>query len=143
MYKRYTTVFIIFLLSLSSQNCLKNSTKKTQKPEENGFNESFRKTGWITENRYRAIVFIITDDECKNSSPAEIEEKIRFEAYKNLQKDLNPSYNRNASIQIKNLADSSGKVIKQDKDCIEGNIYFYDLEKNDLKAEFEKIKNIK
>jgi len=109
----------------------------------NGLNESFRKTGWISESKYRAVVFIITDDECKNSSNPEIEERIRFEAYKNLQKELNPAFNRNASNQIKILADTYGKMVQTTKECATGNVYFYDLEKKDLKSDFEKIKNLK
>ena len=145
VYKKYIIIFIFFLVSLSIQDCSKETTKKTDIVNINGneFSESFRKTGWITDKKYRAVIFIITLDECKKSSLTDIEDKIKFEAYKNLQKELNPSFNRNASIQIKNLADNSGKLIKQNRDCVESNIYVYDLEKNDLKAEFEKIKNIK
>ena len=134
-------VLLIFLV----QSCLTDSTKKTdiKNGNQNSYNESFRKTGWITESKYRAVIFIITNDECKNSSPVEIEEKIRFESFKNLQKELNPTFNRNVSPQIKSLADNFGKIIKIENECIEGNIYFFDLEKKDLKSDFEKIKNLK
>ena len=134
------------LLICSIQNCLTDSQKKPKINNgngENGLNESFRKTGWITESKYRAVIFVITVDECKNSSLSEIEERIRFEAYKNLQKELSPSFNRNAINQIKYLADNYGKMITADKECVDGNIYFYDLEKSDLKTDFEKIKNLK
>lgn len=128
------------------QNCLTDSQKK---PENNitngekGLNESFRKTGWITENKYRAVIFVISADECKSSSLSDIEEKIKLEAYKNLQKELNPSFNRNAVIQIKYLADNYGRMMTSDKECVDGNIYYYDLEKFDLKKDFDKIKNLK
>jgi len=145
--KRYfVCFFMLFLLAFSLQSCLTDAQKKPKDSNTNGqsgINESFRKTGWIAENKYRAVIFIITIDECKNSSLAEIEEKIKFEAYKNLQKDLSPSFNRNATNQIKYLADNFGKVIKAEKECVDGNIYFYDLEKPDLKSDFEKIKNLK
>lgn len=134
-------ILMIFLI----QSCLTDSTKKpdTKNVNQNGYNESFRKTGWITENKYRAVIFIITDDECKNSSSFEIDEKIKFESFKNLQKELNPTFNRNVSTQIKVLADNFGKIIKIERECEEGNIYFFDLEKKDLKSDFEKIKNLK
>lgn len=135
----------LFLLIFTVQSCLTDSSKKkeTKNTVSNGYNESFRKIGWITDSKYRSVIFIITDEECKNSSTAEIEEKIKFESYKNLQKELNPSLNRNISNQIKSLIDNSGKLVKVDKECVEGNIYFYDLEKKELKAEFEKIRNLK
>ncbi len=137
---------MLFLLTFCVQNCVTDSRKKTENNNTNGLNginESFRKTGWITDNKYRAVIFIITIDECKNSSLSEIEERIKFEAYKNLQKELSPAFNRNASNQIKYLADNFGKVIKAEKECVDGNIYFYDIDKQDLKSDFEKIKNLK
>lgn len=109
----------------------------------NGYSESFRKTGWINDNRFRAVVYIITEDECRKSTETEIEERIRFEAIKNLQRDLSPDFNRNASIQIKNLAEKNGKIVKADKGCVEKNIFFYDIEKDGLRSDFEKIKKSK
>lgn len=137
--------FALILLIFSIQNC---STKPVKKPENNnsngnGYNESFRKIGWIAENQYRSVIFIITEDECRNSSEAELREKIQFESYKNLQKELNPAFNRNASIQIKNLIENSGKLVKTSEECRETNIFFFDIEKRDLKSDFEKIKNLK
>jgi len=136
----------MFILTLSMYNCLTDSQKKIKNNNKNGgngFNESFRQTGWISDKKYRAVVFILTDEESKNSSAAEIEERIKFEAYKNLQKELNPSFNRNASNQIKNLADNFGKMIKTKKVSADSNMYFYDIEKNELKTDFDEIKNLK
>jgi hypothetical protein len=135
----------LILLIYSTQSC---STKPVKKPDinssnQNGYNESFRKIGWMTENKYRSVIFIITEDECKNSSRSELDEKIKFESYKHLQKELNPAFNRNASVQIKNLIENSGKLVKISEECRESNIFFFDIEKKDLKSDFEKIKNLK
>lgn len=134
---------ILFLFLI--QNCSTNTSKITDNSnsKDNGYNETFHKTGWITDTRYRSVIFIITDDECKNSSAADIEEKIKFQSYKHLQKEFNPSYTRNASIQIKNLVENAGILVKLDKGCAKSNVYFYDIEKNELKADFEKIQNLK
>ncbi|PKL16992.1 MAG: hypothetical protein CVV49_13420 [Spirochaetae bacterium HGW-Spirochaetae-5] len=146
MKKKYVmSFFALILLIFPIQSC---STKASKKPEssnsnQNGYNESFRKIGWVGENKYRSVIFIITEDECRNSSDPELSEKIQFESYKNLQKELNPAFNRNASIQIKNLVENSGKLVKTNKECSESNIFFYDIEKRDLKSDFEKIKNLK
>ncbi len=149
MKKTYLLYSFLFFLSIFViQNCATDSQKKpkdnnTNTTQENGYNETFMKTGWIKEDRYRAVVFIITKDECSNSSSQLVEEKIRNEATRNLQKELNPSLNRNASTQIKILTENSGKMIKPEKGCVESNVYFFDLEKNNLKSDFEKIKNLK
>lgn len=147
MKKKYVVLFsVLFLSTVAFQKCLTDPQKKIKNNiinTGNELNESFRKIGWIKDNKYRAVIFIITDDECKNSSLIEIEDRIKFEAYKHLQKELNPAFNRNASNQIKILADNFGKVIQTNQMCTDGKIYFYDLEKNDLKADFEKLKNLK
>jgi len=125
------------LPKITSQDSTGDINKK------NELYESFRKIGWIKEDRYRALVFIITSDECHNSSIADIESRIKLAAYNSLQKELNPSSNRNASIQINKLIDSYGKMKQVDKNCNSENIFFYDIIKNDLKSDFEKIKNTK
>jgi hypothetical protein len=122
-------------------NAAGNITKEAEKKDE--LYESLHKVGWIKEDRYRALVFIITSDECRSSSIADIETKIKLAAYNHLQVELNPSLNRNASVQIKNLIDNFGKMIQRDKDCNSENIFFYDILKKDLKYDFERIKNIK
>jgi hypothetical protein len=129
-------------------NCLTESKKKAADNIDNTkkssqLNHSYQKTGWISAGKYRAVVYILTGDECKKNSIGEIEEKIKYEAYKLLQKELNPSFDRNAGSQIKKLLDNSGKIVKLDKGCVDSNIYFFDLEKNDLESEFKSIRNLK
>ncbi len=146
MKKKYVaSSFAFILLIFFIQSCSTKPVKKTEgnNSNQNGFNESFHKIGWIGENSYRSVIFIITGDECRNSTLAELNEKIQFESYKNLQKELNPSFNRNASIPIKNLIESSGKLVKTSEECRESSVFFYDIEKKNLKADFEKIKNLK
>jgi len=123
--------------NINNANNANNTNKK------NELYESFRKVGWIKDDRYRTIVFIITSEECNNSPIADIETKVKLAAYNHLQKELNPSSNRNAAVQIKNLIDSFGELIQVDKDSNSENIFFYDIVKKDLKSDFEKIKHTK
>lgn len=138
--------FIITAL-LAAQFCMKKQTVEQTKLqpviEQKNLSESYKKTGWIDDSRYRAVVFILTLEECRINSTAEIEERVRFEAFKQLQKELNPSFSRNATAQIKNLMENHGSVIAAGRSCIESNVYFFDLEKKDLKADFINIKNLK
>ena len=159
----YISLFILFLSSLKcltdsetkieaakTQKTITQDTeisgmKKTESSEtkNKGIHESFRKIGWIKEDRYRTLVFIITPDECRTSSKSDIETKLKLAAFHSLQKELNSSLNRNASVQIKKMIDSFGEMIQVDVNCNSENIFFYDIVKKDLKSEFEKIKNIK
>lgn len=146
MKKKY---FIVFLLLSVSQftmvECLTDTNRKAvnKNNKDVQLTQSFQKTGWLTHEKYRSVVYILTDDECKNSTNTEIEEKIKYEAYKQLQKELNPTFNRNISVQIKKLLDNFGKIEKLEKDCYGSNIYFYDIEKQNLESDFMNIKNIK
>lgn len=146
MKKKYVTFyFALILLIFSIISCSTKPANKTvsSNANENGYSETFRKIGWITENKYRSVIYIITEDECRNSSCTEMEEKIKFESYKNLQKELNPLFNRNVSVHINNLIANSGKIIRLNEECGKSNIFFFDIEKNNLKTEFERIKNLK
>ena len=124
-----------------STDDVKPVEKKDEKKDE--LYESFRQIGWIKEDRYRVLVYIITRDECINSPISDIEVKIKFAAYNSLQNELNPASNRNALVQIKNLIDNFGMMIQVDKNCSGQNIFFYDIIKKNLKSDFEKIRNIK
>lgn len=138
---------LILASMLITQSCVKKQTiEKPPVPvitEQNSLSESYRKTGWIDEARYRAVVYIITREECQNNPDSDIEEKIRLEAFKQLQKELNPAFSRNATVQIKNLIDKHGRVIAAGQSCIDSNVYFFDLEKRDLRTDFINIKNLK
>lgn len=138
--------FFFIILFFCMQNCLTDSKKnpdKIIKSNQNSINETFHHTGWISEIKYRTVVFVITEDEIKSSSLSDIEEKIKLEAFKNLQKDLNPNLYKVTSIQIKNLVDNFGKLTRDLNESGGGKTYFYDIEKKDLKSDFEKIKNLK
>jgi len=120
---------------------VKQDIPRTNKQDD--LHESFRQVGWIKDDRYRVLVHIITSDECRNSPISDIEAKIRLVANNNLQRELNPSSNRNASAQIKKMIDDFGMMIQVDKDCNSENIFFFDIERNNLKFEFDKIKHTK
>ncbi|GEM_PF-656478 len=142
-------VSICFIISalLTVPFCMKKQTVENSKLpsviEQKGLSESYKKTGWIDDSRYRAVVFILTLEECRGSSAGEIEERVKFEAFKQLQKELNPSFGRNATVQIKSLMDKHGKVIAAGQSCIDSNVYFFDLEKRELRTDFINIKNLK
>jgi len=157
MNKTICLYICLFVLALSLLKCLTDSGKKVEDippvitnqdttsnvKKNDEIHESFRKVGWITDSRYRVLVFIITRDECYNSPKSDIEAKLKLAAYTSLQHELNPSANRNASAQIKKMIDDFGEMIQVDKSCNSENIFFYDVVKNDLKLNFEKIKQTK
>lgn len=141
------SVLTIVLTIATVQYCTKkqkdDKVTLPQVIEQKDLSESYKKTGWIEEDRYRAVVYIITREECQVNKVSDIEEKIKLEALKQLQKELNPSYNRNASVQIRNLLDKYGNVIAAGQSCIDSNVYFFDVVKKDLKTDFINIKNLK
>ena len=141
------SLFFLTIAVLTAQYCSKNQidTKvPVVKPSGNdNLEESYRNIGWINDSRYRTGVYILTKEECAGSRKDEIDDRIRMESFKHLQKELNPSFNRNAAVQIKSLIDNYGKVITAGSSCMESNVYFFDIEKKDLKTDFINIKNLK
>lgn len=108
-----------------------------------GIDETFKHTGWINDTRYRSVIYILTYEECKTSSKDQIEEKIKYEALKNIQRELNITSSRNQSVKIKNLIENYGVMIPDVIKCDKNNIFYFDIQKNNLQIEFQNIKNMK
>ena len=109
----------------------------------NGYIETYKKTGWISENRYRAVVYILTLEECKNSTREQILEKMKFEAERRLQMEAGITFNRNQHARIKNLLDNYGEMTPDVIDCKENNIFYFDIEKENLQMDLNNIRNTK
>ena len=143
-----TYIIIIFAVIFTINYCGKKNTKLTpddkEKPDnESILNETFKDTGWLSETRYRAVIYILTYEECRASTRDQIEEKIKFEAVRHLQKSLNITFSRNQLNRVKNLLDNYGILIPDEIKCSENNIFYFDIEKEDLSIEFNNIKNLK
>ena len=143
-----TYIILILAVILTINYCGKKITKKTPDDKhtsenENIINETFKDTGWMSETRYRAVIFILTYEECRASTRDQIEEKIKFEAVRHLQKSLNVTFSRNQLARVKNLLDNYGILLPDEIKCSENNIFYFDIEKNDLSIEFNNIKNLK
>lgn len=135
---------VIITITYCSRDKIKNNSPDKERTDNgNSINESFRDTGWISDTRYRAVIYIITYEECKTSSKEEIKERIKFEAIKQLQKALNVTFSRNQLSRVNCLLDNYGILIPDDIKCSENNIFYFDIEKNDLSIEFDNIKNLK
>ena len=146
--KLYRLFIIITAIALSAfLYCGKNTTRQDVSVNDgknnNGYNETFKKTGWLGENKYRAVIYILTFEECRSSTREQILEKIKFEALKHIQQELNTTFNRNQITKTRNLLDNYGIMSPYEYDCVENNIFYFDIEKKDLKLEFQNIKNTK
>jgi hypothetical protein len=120
------------ILILWSLFCARDITKTT--PSDNdvksgGYNETFKKTGWISDTKYRAVIYILTYEECIASTREQIEEKIKYEAIKHLQNEMKITFNRNQSAKASALMENYGLMSPDKINCIENNIFFYDIEK--------------
>ncbi|HRS62621.1 MAG TPA: hypothetical protein P5554_05455, partial [Spirochaetota bacterium] len=139
-----STLFALFLIILLSPSCSKEQQRIDKKSQELSHTELtglYKKTGWISDNSYRTGIYIITSEEFNSSNKDAIKEKIEMEAEKHLHKELNPSFNRNISAKIKLLMINNGKIIYAGQSSMESHVYVYEIEKNNLKKEFDDIKN--
>ncbi|HOQ12189.1 MAG: hypothetical protein BWY23_02033 [Spirochaetes bacterium ADurb.Bin218] len=141
-----STLFALFLIILLSPSCSKEQQKidkKSQQLSHTELTELYKKTGWISDNTYRTGIYIITNEEFNSNSKDTIKEKIAIEAEKHLHRELNPSFNRNISARIKILMANNGKIIYAGESSMQSHVYIYEIEKNNLKKEFDDIKNMK
>jgi len=119
----------------------KNENKAKNKGEK--ITRKYKKTGWIAENRYRALVYIVTEEECKSSSKGELENKIKNEAVISLHRSFNRGFNPKRNGALINLINNYGKLIIDNDECLKDNVYILDIIKEDLRQDLRRIKNIK
>lgn len=138
------TVFALCAcLFCSKEITKKNTPENNGNTGNNGYNETFKKTGWISDTKYRAVIYILTYEECIASTKDQIEDKIKYEALKHLQGEMNTTFNHNQTAKARNLLDNYGLMSPNDIKCTENNIFYFDIDKKDLKLEFQNIKNTK
>lgn len=138
-----TAAALCAFLFCSKEVTKNNDTENNYGNGNNGYNETFKKTGWISDTKYRAIIYILTYEECKASTKEQIEEKIKNEALRHLQSEMNITFNHNQTAKTRNLLDNFGFMSPNDINCSENNIFYFDIEKNNLRLEFQNIKNTK
>ncbi len=138
-----TAAALSVFLFCSKEVTKNNNTENNYGNGNNGYNETFKKTGWISDTKYRAIIYILTYEECKASTKEQIEEKIKNEALRHLQSEMNITFNHNQTAKTRNLLDNFGFMSPNDINCSENNIFYFDIEKNNLRLEFQNIKNTK
>lgn len=138
-----TAVTICFCLYCSKEVAKNNIQDNNSTINNNGYNETFKKTGWISDTKYRAVIYILTFEECNASTKEQVEEKIKYEAIKHLQGEMNITFTRNQYAKAANLVDNYGLMSPGDFKCTSNNIFYFDIEKKDLRLEFQNIKNMK
>jgi len=138
-----TAALICFCLFCSREVTKNNAGDNKSNIKNNGYNETFKKTGWISETKYRAVIYILTLEECNGSTREQVEEKIKYEAIKHLQAEMNITFTHNQHSRANNLIANYGLMSPVDFKCTENNIFYFDIEKKDLKLEFQNIKNIR
>lgn len=138
-----TSIILCTIVYCGKEVTKNNNSDNNGNAVNNGYNETFKKIGWISESKYRAVIYILTYEECNASTKEQIEEKIKYEALKHLQSEMDITFNHNQNAKARNLLDNFGLMIPDDIKCTENNIFYFDIEKNNLRLEFQNIKNTK
>ena len=138
-----TVITFSFFLYCSKEVAKNNISDNNGSTVNNGYNETFKKTGWISDTKYRAVIYILTYEECNSSTKEQIEAKIKYEAIKHLQIEMDIIFTRNQIAKARILLDNFGLMSPYEINCTKNNIFYFDIEKKDLRLEFQNIKNTK
>ncbi len=148
MNKREYRHFIVILISIFIIavifSCLKKDIKKTETKDpdaakttvshDNDIDRTYLSEGFLSDSQYR-VVIISTREECEGNVD-DIKEKSRKRLIISLEKylvSINKKIDANTRVKIQNILNQYGRFSIKDKTCHEKNIFYYDVEKNDLK----------
>ncbi len=140
-------VFILALILLVHVLCKKEQVRDNKNGKENPVSENNNKIdkkylneGFISGNVFRSVI-IATKEECEEGT-ADIEEKSKNRAFSSLQKYLQSTGHYsggNIKARLLNLINQNGRFIPLKKECRKNNIYYYDIEKEDIKGHLKRI----
>jgi len=138
---------VLLLLAIScTRDKVKDDSAGKQENKNNGesiFSEKFKKTGWINSNRYRAVIHIFTYEQCISTRSEIIKDDLEIRAFRNIRNELGKSGSREADVHILNLIKNHGIILRPDLTCGEINIYYFDINKKNLKNDFKSIQSLK
>ena len=137
----------LLLLAIScTRDKVKDDNAGKQDNKNNGesiFAEKFKKTGWINNNRYRAVIHIFTYEQCISTRSEIIKDDLEIRAFRNIRNELGKSGSREADVHILNLIKNHGIILRPDLTCGEINIYYFDINKKNLINDFKYIQSLK
>jgi len=117
----------------------KDPVEKTEERDAR-LDKKYMKEGFISNNTFRVII-LATLEECENDITG-IEEKARKRAIATLQKLLiskNRIVDNNVRTEILNIVNRYGNLKNKDIRCGNNNVFFFDIEKNNLSQYLMKI----
>ncbi len=138
------TALILIALACSQKKVKDHSAVNPHNNNgENLFSEKFKRTGWINNSRYRAVIHILTYDQCISHEKEILKDSLEMRAFRNLRNELGTAGSREADVHILNLIKNNGIVLRPDLTCTEINIYYFDINKKNLTNDFKYIQSLK
>jgi len=140
------TALILMALSCSQKKVKDHSAVQPENNSSNGenlFSEKFKRTGWINSTRYRAVIHILTYDQCISYEKEILKDNLEMRAFRNLRNELGTAGSREADVQILNLIKNNGIILRPDLTCTDINIYYFDINKKNLTNDFKYIQSLK
>jgi hypothetical protein len=141
------SAFILALVILMQVSCKKDQVKDSKNGgkdpvSENNhkINKKYLNEGFISRNIFRSVI-IATREECEEGT-AGIEEKSRNRAFTSLQKYIQSTGNYSGGktkASLLNLINQNGRFIPLKRECSKNNVYYYDIEKKNIKGHLKRI----
>jgi hypothetical protein len=140
------SAFILAIVILMQVSCKKDQVKDNNGGKDpvsennNKIDKEYLNEGFISRNIFRSVI-IATREECEEGTSG-IEEKSRNRAFTSLQKYVQSTGNysgANTKARLLNLINQNGRFIPLKRECTKNNVYYYDIEKKNIKGHLKRI----
>lgn len=121
----------------------KNDIEQTQDSDSSAripFDEKYLREGFITNDEFRVVIVIASEDE--STSDDEIKEKAKNRAFVTLQKFLrsnNRSVDKNTNAELLNLINTKGSFVRKGFEGYKDNVYYLEIKRENLILHLKKI----
>jgi len=138
-------ILVIITLSCSKKKVRDDDAVKHENNSKGEylFSEKFKKLGWINSSRYRAVIHILTYEQCVAEQKEILKDNLEMRAFRNIRNELGTAGSREADVHILNLVKNNGIILRPDLKCGEINIYYFDINKKNLANDFKYIQSLK
>ncbi len=133
----------LFLSIIISGACTRNVRETCPiNPPDNGLKEIYSKEGFVSNDRFRVVIVQpVGKDMVDNESISQTARKRALFALKNYVLSQNGRITSNADAALLNIVNDNGKLSSQENDdrCATRKVFFYDIEKRNLRQQLNDI----
>ena len=141
-----TALVLLILSTALYPSCSRNvqtdekEVKKETKIIQPLYDPQYEKEGFVSKNVYRVV--IVADQNIGEEDMDIVKDQAKKRLLSSLQKYIhsqNKTVSQNTTAHLLNLIDSSGTLMKQDKFTVKSSVFFFDINKDNIKRYVDSI----